>query len=174
MGFTDFFCKEMMTNLIFFLQGILFHWICYLKQALLRLKIMNFYNFFLCGQPYRFRDISQTSELKSIIASTWFIHFDRLCNYLHSFQKQPATNFIKNNCCFAVQERAGDYINKPDLMRILLPRSYILLSLVGVVVVAIVVVVAELVVVAVVVVIVLVAVVVLKYWPGQVNRNGGP
>ena len=73
---------------------------------------MSFYNFFLCGQPYRFRDISQTSELKSIIASTWFIHFDRLCNYLHSFQKQPATNFFKNNCCFAVQERAGDYINK--------------------------------------------------------------
>ena len=112
MGFTDFFYKEMLTNLIFFSSRNTFHWICYLKQALLRLKIMSFYNFFLCGQPYRFRDISQTSELKSIIASTWFIHFDRLCNYLHSFQKQPATNFFKNNCCFAVQERAGDYINK--------------------------------------------------------------
>ena len=151
---------------------------------------MSFYNFFLCGQPYRFRDISQTSELKSIIASTWFIHFDRLCNYLHSFRNsQPpislkitaaslfrnalaiiSTNLLKIGHGFFIK-----YLLRPDLMRILLPRSYILLSLVGVVVVAIVVVVAELVVVAVGVVIVLVAVVVvLKYWPGQVNTNGGP
>ena len=69
-----------------------------------------------------------------------------------------STNLLKTGHGFFIK-----YLLKPDLMRILLLRSYILLSLVGVVVVAIVVVVAELVVVALVVVIVLVAVVVLKY-----------
>ena len=114
MGFTNFSHKEMFTSLISFSSRNIFS-LNLLKQALLTLKIMSFYNFF-CGQPHRFRDVSQIFELKSTTetfsASTWFIHFDRLCNYLHSFQKQPATNFIKNNCCFAVQERAGDYINK--------------------------------------------------------------
>ena len=42
----------------------------------------------------------------------WFIHFDGLCNYLHSFQKQPAANFFKNNCCFPDQVHVGYYINK--------------------------------------------------------------
>ena len=69
---------------------------------------MSFYNFFF--------EISQTSELKSTTetfsASTSFIHFDGLCNYLHSFQKQPAANFFKNNCCCPDHEHVGHYINK--------------------------------------------------------------
>ena len=32
-----------------------------------------------------------------VSARTWFIHFDGLCNYLHSFQKQQTANFFKNN-----------------------------------------------------------------------------
>ena len=78
--------------------------------------LISFLQFFLCGQPYRFRDISQTSELKSTTdhfsASTCFIHFDGLCNYIHSFQKQSAANVFKNNRCFPDQEHVGHYINR--------------------------------------------------------------
>ena len=60
--------------------------------------------------------MSQTSESEPIIetfsTSTWFIHFDGLCNYLHSFQKQLAANFFKNNFCFPDQEYVGHYIYK--------------------------------------------------------------
>ena len=52
--------------------------------------LISFIQFFLCGQPYRFRDISQTSELKSTTdhfsPSTCFIHFHGLCNYLIRFR----------------------------------------------------------------------------------------
>ena len=40
------------------------------------------------------------------------MHFDELCNYLLSFQKQQAANFFKNNCCFPDQELVDHYINK--------------------------------------------------------------
>ena len=77
---------------------------------------MSFCNFFVCGQPYLLRDISQTFESKSTTEtfsdSTWFIHFDGLCNYLHSNEKQPAANFFKNNCYFSDQDDVGHYINK--------------------------------------------------------------
>ena len=77
----------------------------------------KFLRFFLCDQPYRFRDISQTSELNSttenVSASTWFIHFDGICNYLDSFQKQLAANFFNNNNhCFPFQGHLGPYTNK--------------------------------------------------------------
>ena len=79
-------------------------------------KNYEFSQFFLCSQTYRFRDISETSELKSTTencsASTRFIHFDGLCNYLHSFETQPAANFFKNNSCFPDQDHVGHYINK--------------------------------------------------------------
>ena len=51
-----------------------------------------------------------TTEIFS--ASAWFIHFDGLCNYLHLFEKQPATNFFKNNCYFPDQEHISHYTNK--------------------------------------------------------------
>ena len=146
---------------------------------------MSFYDFF-CDQPYRFRDISQTSELmpstEDFSASTWFIHFDELCNYLHSFQKQLAAILLKNNCCFPDQKHVGHSTNKiywnrtwpfhqiffkGHSMRILLPRMHLLLLLLSLVVVAIVVVV----VVVAVIVIVLVVLVVVKSWPGLVNIN---
>ena len=80
-----------------------------------RLKNYEFLRFFLCDQPYRFRSISQTSELKSTSENastrTWFIDFDRLCNYLNLFQKQPAVNFF-NSFCLPVQGYVGHYINK--------------------------------------------------------------
>ena len=97
-GFTDFSYKEMFTSLISFSPRNTFSLNLLLKQALFKLKVMSFYNFFLCGQLYRFREISQTSKLKSTAetsASTWCIHFDGLCNYLLSFQKQPATISLK-------------------------------------------------------------------------------
>ena len=75
----------------------------------------EFSRFFLCNQPYRFRNISQTSELKStsenVSSSTWFIHFDGLSNYLNLFPKKPAANFF-NSCCFPVQWHVGHYTNK--------------------------------------------------------------
>ena len=40
------------------------------------------------------------------------MHFDELCNYLLSFQKQQAANFFKNNYCFPDQELVDHYINK--------------------------------------------------------------
>ena len=82
---------------------------------LFRLKNYEFLRFFLCDQPYRFRNISQTSELKStsenVSASTWFIYFDGLCNYLNLFQKQLAANFF-NSCCFPIQGHVGHCTNK--------------------------------------------------------------
>ena len=70
---------------------------------------MSFFDFFFV--PNRISSdklkskISQTSELKSttenVSASTWFISFDGLSNYMHSFRKQLAATFFKsNNCCF--------------------------------------------------------------------------
>ena len=119
-------------------------------------------------------------------ASKWFIHFDELCNYLHSFQKQLAAILLKNNCCFPDQEHVGHSTNKiywnrtwlshqicfkGHSMRILLPRMHLLLllllSLVVVVIVVAVVVVA-------VIVIVLVVLVVVKSWPGLVNTIQRP
>ena len=150
----------------------------------------SIFKFFLCGPPYWLKDISETSEWKSTTkafsASTWFIHFDGPCNYLHSFQKHPAVNFFENKCSFPDQEHVGDYINKftetglfhqvpfkGHLMQILLTRRHLLLLLL-VAVVAIVVFVVVVVVVAVVIVIVLVAVVVVvKSFPELVNTNLG-
>ena len=60
---------------------------------------LKFVRFFLCDQPYRYRDTLETSELVSptenFSASTWFIHVDGLSNYLPSFQKNPSANFLK-------------------------------------------------------------------------------
>ena len=101
------------TDFFNFFQGIPFHSTCYLKRALFTL---NFVRFFLCGQPYRFRDTSETSELVSTTenfsASTWFIHVDGLRNYLPSFQKNPSANFFKNNCCFPDQKHVGHYTSR--------------------------------------------------------------
>ena len=100
------------TDLFHFFQGIPFHSTCYLKLALFTLK---FVLFFLCGQPYRFRGTSETSELMSTTenfpASTWFIHVG-LSKYLLSFQKNPSANFFKNNCCFTDQKHVGHYTNR--------------------------------------------------------------
>ena len=81
----------------------------FLTQLLAIFRLKNYHEFlrfFLCDQPYRFRNTSQTSELKSnsenVSARTWFVHFDGLCNYLNLFQKQPAANFF-NSCCLPVQ-----------------------------------------------------------------------
>ena len=46
MGATDFFYKEMLTSLISFSSKNTFSFNLLLKAALLRLKIMSFYNFF--------------------------------------------------------------------------------------------------------------------------------
>ena len=157
-----------------------------------RLKFLSFYNFFLRDQPHWLRDLSETSKwkftAKTFLANTWFIHFDGLCNYLHSFQKHPAANFFEKKCCFPDQEHVGHYINKfiktgleffikvfkGHLMRILLLRRHLLLLLL-IVAVLVIVVVVEVIVVAVVVAIVLVAVaVVLKSCPGLVDTNWGP
>ena len=92
MGFTDFFYKEILTKLISFSSRYTFPLDLLLKAGVVLAKNYEFLHFFLRGKPYWFRDISQISELKFIrkTSGKWFIHFDRLCNYLHSFQKQPA------------------------------------------------------------------------------------
>ena len=113
---------------------------------LFRLKNYHeFSRFFLCDQTYRFRNISQTSELKSttanVSASTRFTYFDGLCNYLNLFPKQW----------------------------ILLPwRHLLLLSLVVLVLVVVVVVV---VVMVVVVIVQVAAVVVVNSWPELVKNK---
>ena len=115
-GFTDFFYKEMLTSLISLSSRNIFWINMLLKTSVVENKSSDFLNFFLRDQPYLFRDISQTSELKftkeTFSASSSFVHFDGLCNYLHLFQKQPADNFFKNKCCFPDQEDVGYYINK--------------------------------------------------------------
>ena len=111
MGFIDFFCKEILTNLISFFSKYTFSLSLLLKASVVWAKNYEFLHFFLCGQPYWFRDISHTSELKFITktfsASPWFIHFDGLCNYLYPFQKHPVSNFFENECCFPDQEHVG-------------------------------------------------------------------
>ena len=93
----------------------------YLKLSLFRLQHYHeFLRFFLCGKLYCFRDINvldrtnfqiqahhkisiseRARDLFILITSTWLIHIDGPCNYLYSFQKQPAPIFIVNiNCCF--------------------------------------------------------------------------
>ena len=161
-----------------------------LKASVVYAKNYDFLQFIFRGQPYRFRDISQTSELKSTTGSTWLIHIDGLCNYLELFQKQHSavclkitaaslirntlaiisSNLLKQDLTFSSNTFSG-----PFIMWILLPRRHLLLLLVVVLVVTIVVVVLEVVVVEVVIVIVLVAVVeVVKSWHGLVNTSWGP
>ena len=118
-GFTDFFYKEMLTSLISFSSRNTFSLNLLLKsERCFRLKNYHeFLRFFFCDQPYRLRGISQTSKLnsstKNVSVSTWFIHFDGLCNYLDSFQKQLAVNFCNNNNrCFPFQGHVGHYTNK--------------------------------------------------------------
>ena len=103
MGFTDFFYKEILTNLISLSSSYTFSLNSLnllLKASVVWAKNYEFLHFFLRGQLYLFRDLSQTSGLKFITklfsASTWFIHFDGHCNYLHSFQKHPATSLKIN------------------------------------------------------------------------------
>ena len=121
MGFTDLFYKKMLTSLISFSSTNTFLLNLLLKSDFKRSLgykiIMTFLQFFLCDQPYQFRDISQTSELKStteiVSGSTWFIHFYGLFNYLNSFQKQPTANFLNNsNCYFPAQKHVSDCTNK--------------------------------------------------------------
>ena len=171
MGFTDFFKKEILTNLISFSSSYTFSLDSLnllLKASVVWAKNYEFLHFFLRGRLYWFRDLSVTSELKFITklfsASTWFIHFDGLCNYLHSFQKHPAIS-LKINATFLIRNtlaiRITNFLKqdltfhqipfKGHLIRILLPWRHICPLLV---VVAIVVVVVEVVVVAVVVVVV--------------------
>ena len=192
MGFTDYFYKEMLTNLISFSSRYTFLLNLLLKASVVWAEYYEFLQFFLRGQPYWLRDISETSEwnstAKSFSASTWFIHFYGICNYLHSFQNHPALNFFENKCCFPDQEHLYHYINKSTETGLEFFIKYFLraiscgscchegiLLLFLVVVVAIVVVVLVVVVVAVMVVIVLVpVVVVVKSCPGLVNTNCGP
>ena len=105
LGFTDFFYKEILTNLTSFSSRYTFSLNLLLKTRVAWAKNYEFLNYFLRGQPYWFKDISQVSELKFIR----IIHFDGLCNYLHSFQKHPAANFFENKCCFPDQEQVGHY-----------------------------------------------------------------
>ena len=107
---------------------------------------------FLCDQPHRFTNISQTSELKSatenVSENKWFIHFDGLCNYPNSFQKQPAANCF-NSCCFPVRGHVA--ITLTNLLKQDLTFSLVVMA--GVVIVQVVV------------------VVVVKSWPELVNNK---
>ena len=115
-GFTDFFYKEMLTSLISFSSSYTFSHNLLLKASVVYAKNQELLQFFLRSQPYWLRDIRETSKwkptTKPFSASTWFIPFDGICNYLHSFQKHPATNFFEHKCCFPDQEHVGHYINK--------------------------------------------------------------
>ena len=79
MGFTDFFYKEILTNLISFSSRYTFSLNLLLKASVAWAKNNQFLHFFVRGHPYWFRDISQTSELKFITktfsAGMSFIHF---------------------------------------------------------------------------------------------------
>ena len=55
---------------------------------------------------------SQTRNRNLWFPSASRIHFDGLCNYLHSFQKQLAANFFNNNCWFPFQGHVGHCSNK--------------------------------------------------------------
>ena len=66
MGFTDFFYKEILTNLISLSPRYTFSLNLLLKASVALAKNYEFLHFFLRGQPYWFRDISQTSELRFI------------------------------------------------------------------------------------------------------------
>ena len=66
MGFADFFYKEILTNLISFSSRYTFSLNPLLKASVVWAKNYEFLHFLLCDQPYWFRDISQTSELKFI------------------------------------------------------------------------------------------------------------
>ena len=116
LGFTDLFYKEILTNFISFSSMYTFSFNLLLKASVVWAKNYKFSHFFLRGLQHWFRTISQTSELKFITktfsGSTWFIHFDVLCNYLHSIQKHPAVNYFENKCCFFDQEHVGHYNNK--------------------------------------------------------------
>ena len=92
-GFTDFFCKEMLTSLISFSSRNNFSLNLLLKASVVYSK--KFLHFFLRGQPYRFREISQTSELKSPphnffqLARDLFILMDSAIICIHFRNSQP-------------------------------------------------------------------------------------
>ena len=66
MGFTDFFYKGTLTTVISFSSRYTFPLNLLLKASVVWAKKYEFLNYFLCDQPYWFRDISQTSELKFV------------------------------------------------------------------------------------------------------------
>ena len=115
-GFTGFFYKEMLAGLISFSSSYTFSDNLLLKASVVYAKNQEFLQFFFRSQPYWLRYISETSAwkptTKPFSASAWFIPFDGICNYLHSFQKHPATNFFGHKCCFPDQEHVGHDINK--------------------------------------------------------------
>ena len=92
-----------------FLQGILFHSTCYLKQALFRLKFLSFYNFFLRDQPQWLRKLpNESSPLKLFqLTHDLFIFMDSAIICIHFRNTQPpiflkinAASLIRNTLAF--------------------------------------------------------------------------
>ena len=62
---TDFFYKQMLTSLISFPSGYTFSLNLLLKASVIQAKNYEFFKFFLRGQPFWLRDVSETSECPS-------------------------------------------------------------------------------------------------------------
>ena len=103
MFFTDFFYKEMFTCLISFSSRNTFS-----------LEFLLFFTPNRIGseRSHKIPNLSLPQKMSQLAPSTLFTHFDGLCNYLDSFQKQLAANFFNNNCCFPFQGHFCHYTNK--------------------------------------------------------------
>ena len=89
MGFTDFFYKEMLISLISFSLKNTFSLNLLPKATVVQVKIYEFLQSFLRDQPYRFRDISQTSELKFQLDRDLFILMDFTIICIHFRNSKP-------------------------------------------------------------------------------------
>ena len=104
---SDFFDKEKSTSLISFSSRYTFYSTCYLKQALFRLKIMSFYNFFFVAN----RIGSETSQKLPNesppqnlfqLARDLFISMDSAITYIH-FRNTELTISFKINAASMIR-----------------------------------------------------------------------
>ena len=91
---SDFFDKEKSTSLISFSSRYTFYSTCYLKQALFRLKIMSFYNFFFLANcigsetSQKFPNESLPQKLFQLVRDL-FILMDSAIICIHYRNTQP-------------------------------------------------------------------------------------
>ena len=102
----------MLTSLISFSSRNTFSIDLLLKASVVYAKVCMIFSLWSTLSIQRhLRNFQISVHQIKFSASTWFIHVDGLSNYLLPFQKNPSTNFFKNNCYFPDQKHGGHCTN---------------------------------------------------------------